>query len=95
MTRHPITVTADTPLRIAAQIMLTQKIGGLPVMCQDKLVGIITETDIFRVLVQQLMEEEARVPRSDAAADGGLSGKQGRVDGYDECELLCGTGRGV
>jgi CBS domain-containing protein len=62
MTRHPITVTPETPLRVAAQIMLTQKIGGLPVMSHEKLVGIITETDIFRVLVQQLTEAEDKVP---------------------------------
>ena len=62
MTRNPITVTPDTPLRVAAHIMLTQKIGGLPVVSSGKLVGIITETDIFRVLVQQLTAEENRVP---------------------------------
>jgi acetoin utilization protein AcuB len=32
--------------------MLENKIGGLPVMDGDKLVGIITESDIFRLLVQ-------------------------------------------
>ena len=32
--------------------MLDNDIGGLPVMDGDKLVGIITESDIFRILVQ-------------------------------------------
>ncbi|MBI3742332.1 MAG: CBS domain-containing protein, partial [Chloroflexi bacterium] len=40
-------------IRHAAKLMLEHKIGGLPVMDQGKLVGIITESDIFRVLVQE------------------------------------------
>jgi CBS domain-containing protein len=44
-----------TPLAEAAQIMLQKKIGGLPVVDNNMLVGIITESDIFRALVR-LME---------------------------------------
>jgi acetoin utilization protein AcuB len=52
MTRDPITVTPITPLARAAQLMLEHKIGGLPVVDhRGRLVGIITESDIFRVLV--------------------------------------------
>ncbi len=53
MTRNPITVTPETPIRQSAKLMLEHKIGGLPVMENNKLVGIITESDIFRVLVQE------------------------------------------
>ncbi len=53
MTRDPITIAPSSTIREAAQIMLEHKIGGVPVVEDDKLVGIITESDIFRVLVQE------------------------------------------
>ncbi len=52
MTCDVISVTPDTPVRDAAQIMLENKIAGLPVVDGGKLVGIITESDIFRMLVE-------------------------------------------
>jgi len=52
MTREIITVTPDTPLEEAARIMADHKIGGLPVMEAGRLVGIITETDIFEVFLE-------------------------------------------
>lgn len=54
MTREVITVAEDTPLEEAARIMVDKRIGGLPVMHGDKLVGIITETDIFKAFLAQL-----------------------------------------
>jgi CBS domain-containing protein len=50
MTPDPITIAPDTPVTEAAEIMLTYKIGGLPVMAEGKLIGIITGSDIFRLL---------------------------------------------
>lgn len=52
MTREVITVTEDTPIEEAARIMADHKIGGLPVMRDNKLVGIITETDIFKLMLE-------------------------------------------
>ena len=52
MKKPVITVTPDTPIREAANLMLTHKIGGLPVVEGDQLVGIITESDIFRMIVR-------------------------------------------
>ncbi|MCZ7546793.1 MAG: CBS domain-containing protein [Anaerolineae bacterium] len=53
MTPNPITVTPLTTIARAAQLMLKHKIGGLPVRDhRGRLVGIITESDIFRMLVQ-------------------------------------------
>jgi acetoin utilization protein AcuB len=49
-----ITIGPDTPVEEAARIMSDHKIGGLPVMEGDKLVGIITETDVFTVLLEML-----------------------------------------
>jgi len=54
MTRKVITVTEDTPVEEAAQIMVENRIGGLPVMRDKALVGIITETDLFKVFIALL-----------------------------------------
>jgi CBS domain-containing protein len=56
MKRHIITVGPKTPIREAASLMLHKKISGLPVIDPDsgRLVGIITESDIFRILVRDL-----------------------------------------
>ncbi len=51
MTESPITVRPLTTIARAAQLMLEHKIGGLPVVTHGQLVGIITESDIFRMLV--------------------------------------------
>lgn len=55
MTESPIAITPETGLREAAMLMIENKIGGLPVV-DDQLhvVGIITESDLFETLVQQL-----------------------------------------
>ncbi len=52
MTRDVITVTEDTPLEEAARIMADHKIGGLPVLRGSELVGIITETDLFKIFLE-------------------------------------------
>ncbi|HZY44256.1 MAG TPA: CBS domain-containing protein [Anaerolineae bacterium] len=54
MTKKVITVTEDTPLEDAARIMVDNKIGGLPVVHGDKVVGIITETDLFKIFLELL-----------------------------------------
>ncbi len=62
MTRSVITVTPYTEIYATAELMLEHKIGGLPVVSNGKLVGIVTESDIFRVLVKEA--------RSELSADG-------------------------
>jgi acetoin utilization protein AcuB len=52
MTRKVVTVTRDTPIEEAARIMADKKIGGLPVMDGDRVVGMITETDLFKVFLE-------------------------------------------
>jgi acetoin utilization protein AcuB len=58
MTADVVTITPDTPLEEAARIMADNKIGGLPVIRDGKLVGIITETDIFKVFLEMLGARE-------------------------------------
>lgn len=54
MTREVITVAEDTPLEEAARVMVDHKIGGLPVMKGKELVGIISESDLFKTLLELL-----------------------------------------
>lgn len=55
-------VTPETGLREAALLMIENKIAGLPVASQaGDVVGIITESDLFEVLVQQLDRESVAV----------------------------------
>jgi CBS domain-containing protein len=53
MTHHVITISPDAPILDAAELMLEHKISGLPVVDNhEKLVGILSESDIFRMLVK-------------------------------------------
>ncbi|MCC6168095.1 MAG: CBS domain-containing protein [Caldilineaceae bacterium] len=55
MAPRVLTVSPDTPLEEAARLMVEHKIGGLPVVdAQRRVVGVITETDIFKALVEML-----------------------------------------
>lgn len=53
MTPNPITIAPDAKIAEAARLMFEQKVGGLPVVENDRLVGIITETDLCRLLMMQ------------------------------------------
>ena len=61
MTKKVFTIAEDTPLEEAARIMADNRIGALPVMSDKKLVGIITETDIFKGFVELLGTREPGV----------------------------------
>ncbi len=81
MTKDPITVTADTPLEEAARILADNKIGGLPVMEDGKLVGIITETDIFKTFLELLgaRDEGVRLTLIVPAVKGVLARITGKI----------------
>jgi len=61
MTRDVITASPDTPLEDAARNMVDKKIGGLPVVRNAEVVGIITETDLFKVFLELLGARESGV----------------------------------
>ncbi len=61
MTRNPVTVDAQVPLEEAAKIMIDNRVGGLPVVEDHKLVGVITETDIFKVLLEMLAARDTGI----------------------------------
>lgn len=52
MTKEVVSVQQDTPIEEAAYLMAVNKIGGLPVMDNGYLVGLITETDLFRIFLE-------------------------------------------
>jgi CBS domain-containing protein len=56
MSPNPITISTEETIGQAAKLMYENKIGCLPVMEGDQLVGIITESDIFRVLAEGVIE---------------------------------------
>jgi CBS domain-containing protein len=54
MTHNPFTVTPDTQIQNVARIMMEHKVSGLPVVDQGgHIVGIVTESDIFRMLIDR------------------------------------------
>lgn len=60
MVKTVMTVSPDTTIERAAYIMQTHAISSLPVMRDDKLVGIVTRTDVMAVLLQAIgMSEES------------------------------------
>jgi acetoin utilization protein AcuB len=61
MTKEVMTVDDDCPVEDAARLMRDHEIGGLPVLRDGKLVGIITESDIFDIFLELLMAQEEGV----------------------------------
>jgi acetoin utilization protein AcuB len=62
MSRDPKTITPDAALIEAARMMLKHAISALPVIEGSQLVGIITESDIFRAFVKMEEEKQAQIP---------------------------------
>jgi CBS domain-containing protein len=57
MTADPITVAPDDTIQDAADLMLENQISGLPVVENSRVVGILTESDIFKLVVNWWAEE--------------------------------------
>lgn len=58
MSKKVLTIKRDTPIEEAARIMADNKLGGLPVVDDNKVVGIITETDLFKVFLELMGARE-------------------------------------
>ena len=54
MLQAPITVTADTSVEEAARLVHDHKIGGMPVMEGERLVGVITMLDLISAFISML-----------------------------------------
>lgn len=61
MTAKVLTVQEDTPIEEAARVLADNKIGGLPVMRGQELVGMITETDLFKIFLELMGAREPGV----------------------------------
>ena len=57
MTYSPMTINPSATIQEAAERMLEYQVSGLPVVRNGKVVGIITESDIFRLVVESWAEE--------------------------------------
>ncbi|MDD5419825.1 MAG: CBS domain-containing protein [Methanomicrobiaceae archaeon] len=62
MTRDPITIPVDGMVREAARLLRKYRIGGLPVMKDGKVEGIVTETDILSLLDTGDLSEDLWLP---------------------------------
>jgi acetoin utilization protein AcuB len=82
MSREVLTTTADTPIEDAAMVMRDKKIGALPVMHGPILVGLITESDVFRAFIDMLNTDS-----------GGTRITFSISDGEDAFELLAAATR--
>lgn len=58
MSFDPISIESTDTIQDAAELMLEMKVSGLPVAAGNRLVGIITESDIFRLVVAEWGEGE-------------------------------------
>jgi len=81
MTEDVITVQEDTPLEEAARVMADNKIGGLPVVRDGKVVGMITETDLFKTFLEMLggREEGVRISMFVPDEEGMLAKITGKI----------------
>ncbi len=60
MTPDPVTAGPDTPVYELARLMRTRKIGGLPIVEGERLVGIVTEADLLRTF-EDLLRQAAEL----------------------------------
>jgi CBS domain-containing protein len=60
MTAKPLTVSPEDDLREAVELLIEEKIGGIPVVDETEgLVGIVTYVDVLRFLLDRLENEQA------------------------------------
>ncbi|NBD34972.1 MAG: CBS domain-containing protein [Chloroflexi bacterium] len=88
-----IVVQQDETVEDAACLMADNQIGGLPVMDGDALVGIITETDIFKTFIEMLggREEGVRLTLQVANEPGTLSNLTGAISEHGGDIVALGT----
>jgi CBS domain-containing protein len=61
MSRYLVTTTPETPIEEAAALLRDRKIGALPVLHDQRLVGLVTESDIFRAFVSFFASSKAGI----------------------------------
>jgi len=93
MAKNVTTITPDAPLEEAARIMADGKVSGLPVMDGDHLVGIITETDVFKTILGMMGARQPGVRLTLHLVDepGALSRIAGRIAALGGDIIALGT----
>ncbi|GAB4429580.1 MAG: CBS and ACT domain-containing protein [Chloroflexi bacterium OHK40] len=93
MTRTVHTVTEDAPIEEAARLMVDKRVGGLPVLRGGEVVGIITETDLFKLFLELMGARESGVRCEVRVADqpGALAQLTGAIAGAGGNMLALGT----
>jgi acetoin utilization protein AcuB len=97
MSKKPVTVTLATTVEAAAQLLLKEKIGGLPVVEKGRLVGIITASDILQAFLDVMGASEETSTRIDFVLqdEGGGLAEASRIISKEGGEVLgVGTYRG-
>ncbi len=97
MSKKPITVRPATTVEAAAQILLKQRIGGLPVVEMNRLVGMITTSDILQAFLDVMGASEETSTRIDFVLqeEGGGLAEASRIIAQEGGEVLgVGTYRG-
>ena len=60
MTRDPLTLSPDDELREAVELLINEKVGGIPVVDgAEGIVGIVTYVDVLRCFLNRLQEEQS------------------------------------
>jgi len=93
MTSELVTVTEDTPIEEAARVMVDNNIGGLPVLKEGRLVGIITESDLFKVFLEMFASRKRGVRMTMVVPEtsGELARLAGAVSGIGGNIVALGT----
>src|SRR3989442_15927866 len=71
MTENVITISPNDTIEKAAQLMLKRKIGGLPVIDEDRLVGIITTSELLQTFLDIMGASDEQTARIDLLMAGG------------------------
>lgn len=88
-----VSVAADAPVTHAATLMARQAVGGMPVLDRSgQVIGVITETDIFRAFVGVL---EARTARDPIVTEKGVSVGAPPSAGRETADRSTKDGRGT
>lgn len=104
MTKQVVTVTPDTLIGEAARLMVDRGIGGLPVLDADRVVGIVTESDIFKLFIDHYGARRPGIRVTALVADmpgkivgitaavieaGGIIISFGTISGEDPATAIC------
>jgi acetoin utilization protein AcuB len=90
MTENPITATASMTVEEAAQLMLKHQIGGLPVISEGRLVGMITVSDVLNAFLDVMGASKGGSTRIDFVLEGEEHGllEASRLVARDGGEIL-------